>query len=185
MSYFVAKSYSNSIKGHIVSNHTTCRAKPDFAKDTKNAKNKQSSEAVVCSKMNLSISTTLICILFQQVFAGSKANCRNDTIKRSFGKILDEKFENLFEMIEQRYDIQTLKCPPDWIRIMNSCIRTSTESLAFNEAAEKCKEFDTNARLYEPRSKLHNQLVFALLKERNEIDNFRWIGVHDKHEEGL
>ena len=41
-----------------------------------------------------------------------------------------------------------------------------------------------NARLYEPQSLLHNQLVYSLIEAKGAANQYHLIGIHDKYEEG-
>ena len=71
-----------------------------------------------------------------------------------------------------------LACPTDWVRVLESCILVSNEMATFDKAAEKCKEFHSDASLYEPPNKHHNDLVFNLLSNEHH-----WIGINDRLEE--
>merc|ERR1711862_293235 len=95
------------------------------------------------------------------------------------GDILQQKFE----VMEDKYNqiltaVNLLACPFDWVRIVDSCIWGSNERATFEEAAIKCKELHSDASLYEPPNKTHNDLVFKLLSKHHH-----WIGIHDRIEE--
>ena len=94
---------------------------------------------------NLNMKLLLIQVLILFFAQKSNAACKSETMNRAFGKILDKKLENLIETLDQRYNAQSLQsktCPSNWIQIMDSCIWTSTESLPFYQAVEKCKIFE-------------------------------------------
>ena len=65
----------------------------------------------------------------------------------------------------------------------NSEIWLSSDEANFDNAIEKCKKM--KARLYEPQSLLHNQLVYSLIKAKGREAYAYVIGIHDNYEEGL
>merc|ERR1712062_530270 len=72
-------------------------------------------------------------------------------------------------------------CPPNWNKVLDSCILLSSESANFDTAIEKCKDLD--AKLYEPQSLSHNHMVYALIEGKGLEEYSFWIGIHDKFTE--
>ena len=73
-------------------------------------------------------------------------------------------------------------CPTDWVKIMHSCIFLASETANFDTATEKCEEMD--GQLYEPMTLFHNQLVYALIEEKERAGHAFYIGIHDRYDEG-
>ena len=92
---------------------------------------------------------------------------------------MNEKFEEFQTALEDLKD--SLTCPTYWKKVSDSCILLSSEYTDFDTAVEKCKDLD--AKLYEPQSLSHNQLVYALIEEKGQEDQPFWIGIHDKDTE--
>merc|ERR1712062_548485 len=67
-------------------------------------------------------------------------------------------------------------CPPNWNKVVDSCILLSSERADFDTAIEKCKDLD--AKLYEPQSLSHHQLVYALIEGKGLEHQSFWIGIH-------
>ena len=109
-----------------------------------------------------------------------------DKLVKRFEDILGqqkEDFQQELDAMQEKYNqiltaVNFLACPSKWVRVVDSCIWASNEKATFEEAAEKCKEVDSDASLYEPPNKNHNELVSILLK-----DEIHWIGIHDRFEE--
>ena len=93
---------------------------------------------------------------------------------------MEEKFNHVLSAVALNSDILT--CPDEWLRVVDSCIWISNDGMTFDKAAEKCKELNNDARLYEPSSKYHNDIVANILQEQNRRVS-HWIGIHDKVEE--
>ena len=87
-----------------------------------------------------------------------------------------EKFNDILNAVAANRNFSG--CPSDWVRVLDSCILVSNEMATFDKAAEKCKEFHSDASLYEPPNKQHSDLVFNLLSKEHH-----WIGIHDRNEE--
>ena len=88
----------------------------------------------------------------------------------------EQKYNDILTAVALNSDF--LACPTDWVRVLDSCILVSNEKATFDEAVEKCKEFHSDASLYEPPNNHHSELVFNLLSE-----DHHWIGIHDRIEE--
>ena len=56
-------------------------------------------------------------------------------------------------------------CPTDWVKMMHTCIFLSPEPANFDNATKKCEEMD--GQLYEPKTLFYNQLVYAIIEEKN------------------
>ena len=99
------------------------------------------------------------------------------------GENPDENTELLTKIVQNSIQYAEFSnCPTEWVPIMDSCIWLSSEAVDFETATEKCIEME-GARLYEPQTKLHNQLVFTLMKEKGVEGHNHYIGIHDKIEE--
>ena len=101
--------------------------------------------------------------------------------KNDFVQLLDAKMEQQMNRFIQRMDVQF--CPPNWNKVVDSCILLSSERADFDTAIEKCKDLD--AKLYEPQSLSHNQMVYALIEGKGLEAYSFWIGIHDKFTENL
>merc|ERR1712062_171997 len=66
--------------------------------------------------------------------------------------------------------------------MMNTCIFLSPEPANFDNATKKCEEMD--GQLYEPKTLFHNQLVYAIIEEKERTRQAFYIGIHDRYEEG-
>ena len=93
---------------------------------------------------------------------------------------MNEKFE------EWQTELEDLKnrlktCPANWNKVSDSCILLSSEYTDFETAVVWCKDLD--AKLYEPQSLSHNQLVSALIEAKGQEGSRFWIGIHDKYNE--
>ena len=73
-------------------------------------------------------------------------------------------------------------CPSGWYRILDSCIWLSREKKNFNDANHHCDQFH-HSRLFEPKSRLQNDLVVTLVENRQN-ESHAWIGITDRIEEG-
>ena len=108
-------------------------------------------------------------------------------------KELNETYnQNLeeFESLQERYKtalkevvhlaIQQIQqnTESEWVRIMNSDIWLSSESANFDEATEICDSMD--ARLYEPQSLLHNQLVYSLIEAKGAANQHHFLGINQQ-----
>ena len=60
------------------------------------------------------------------------------------------------------------------------------ESLDFEEASKRCGQLVDHGRLFEPMSKLQNNVVHSLIKEVYGVENGKnyWIGISDRELEG-
>ena len=74
-------------------------------------------------------------------------------------------------------------CPSGWYRILDSCIWLSREKKNFAEAGHHCNQFP-QSRLFEPKSRLQNDLVVTLVEMRQKEDQYAWIGITDLLTEG-
>merc|ERR1712029_96165 len=115
--------------------------------------------------------------------------------KNDFVQLLDAKMEQQNENCNQRMnekfeecqtELEDLKnrlkpCPANWNKVSESCILLSSEYSDFDTAVEKCKDLD--AKLYEPQSLSHNQMVYALIEEKGLESKDFWVGIHDKNTE--
>ena len=95
----------------------------------------------------------------------------------------DEEHETLLKEIVYQSIQPSNSNETTWFRILNSHIWLSSKKANFDKASEICSEMD--ARLYEPQSLLHNQLVYSLMKAKGREEYDHLIGIHDKYEEGL
>jgi len=110
--------------------------------------------------------------------------------KNDFVQLLDDKMEQQTENCNQRMNekfeelqnmLLNLGCPAGWNKVSDSCILLSSEYTDFETAVVWCKDLD--AKLYEPQSLSHNQMVYALIEEKGlESKNF-WVGIHDMNTE--
>ena len=73
-------------------------------------------------------------------------------------------------------------CPTDWVKMMHTCIFLSPEIANFDNATKKCEEMD--GQLYEPKTLFHNQLVYAIIEQKERTRQAFYIGIHDRYEEG-
>ena len=60
------------------------------------------------------------------------------------------------------------------------------ESLDFEEASKRCGQLVDHGRLFEPMSKMQNNVVHSLIKEVYGVENCKnyWIGISDRELEG-
>ena len=60
------------------------------------------------------------------------------------------------------------------------------ESLDFEEASKRCGQLVDHGRLFEPMSKMQNNVVHSLIKELYGVENEQnyWIGISDRELEG-
>ena len=76
------------------------------------------------------------------------------------------------------------ECDSGWYRVMESCIWLSREKKNFDDARDHCATMNLDqGRLFEPTSRLQNDLVVTLLKNRQN-ESHAWIGITDRLEEG-
>ena len=76
------------------------------------------------------------------------------------------------------------ECRSGWYRIMETCIWLSREKKNFDDARDHCATMNLDqGRLFEPTSRLQNDLVVTLLKNRQN-ESHAWIGITDRIEEG-
>ena len=74
-------------------------------------------------------------------------------------------------------------CPSGWYRILDSCIWLSRETKNFDSANRECGRLTRNGRLFEPKSRLQNELVLTLVKHRQQKHK-AWVGITDREFEG-
>ena len=106
----------------------------------------------------------------------------DETLKQSLKEFesLEERYRTVLQELIQLAMQQNNES--EWVRIMNSDIWLSSKEANFDEAIEICDGMD--AKLYEPQSFLHNQLVYLLIKAKERDEHGYFIGIHDKYEEG-
>ena len=82
------------------------------------------------------------------------------------------------------------ECPEGWFRIINSCIwvsPTHSQSLKLNaeNATLHCMTKLPNARLFEPRTQMLNDLVaeFITILDGSHLNYYLWLGMNDKGRE--
>ena len=102
-----------------------------------------------------------------------------DQQKNDFVQLLDAKMEQYMDKCNQKMNVKS--CPTNWNKVLDSCILLSSEEADFDTAIEKCKDLD--AKLYEPQSLSHNQMVYALIEEKGLEAKHFWVGIHDKNAE--
>ena len=107
---------------------------------------------------------------------------QNETHKQNLEELesLQEQYKTILQQMVHLSIQQNNES--EWVRIVNSDIWLSSETANFDDASEICDGMD--ARLYEPQSLLHNNLVFSLIEARGRDHKYHFIGIHDKHEEG-
>merc|ERR1712062_717874 len=121
----------------------------------------------------------------EEMFEIKMADHRNELIemfekqKNDLVQLLDDKMEQHMDKCNQRTNVKS--CPANWNKVSDSCILLSSERTDFDTAIEKCKDLD--AKLYEPQSLSHNQMVYALIEEKGQEGYYFWIGIHDKNTE--
>jgi len=126
---------------------------------------------------------------FEQKFEDQKANFEQKfgDQKENFEQKLEDQKENTTKSLEKNHAMvlyslastfiadtvqSTKSCPTNWNKVLDSCILLSSEKTDFDNAAEKCKDVD--AKLYEPQSLFHNQLVSALIEDDLKWDTLDW-----------
>ena len=69
----------------------------------------------------------------------------------------------------------------NWTKIGDSCYFIPKEKLQYDQARQKCHELIHGARLFEPRTLLQNQLVYALVSTTWDVtarDQKFLLGIH-------
>ena len=87
-----------------------------------------------------------------------------------------------------------LGCPPDWIRLQDTCYHFQEKDLKYSAAIDYCN--DIGGKLFEPKDRSTNDMVFNIAKSlitgnhTNRKASFKdwvyfWIGIDDIDEEGV
>ena len=121
---------------------------------------------------------------FEEKFEYLKGKFReqNESYELLEKELSEQKYASEEQLETILKEVVHLSVQSEWTRILNSHIWLSSERANFDNASEICDGMD--ARLYEPQSLLHNNLVFSLIEARGRDHKYHFIGIHDKHEEG-
>ena len=91
-------------------------------------------------------------------------------------------WDDEFCHVNLRYICQKKIESIDAVLVQDSLIWFSNQAATFDDAQANCQSM--GGQLFEPQTLLENNQVYELMEAKGRAENFHWIGINDKEQEG-